>query len=114
MLCGIFRSLPEPGTLDVYAYEIDIGVIQGKAYGVVSLAATEFHNYGIVISEEIPCPTPLETVVLNGSTSGFPIQQFVRRWLHQTGKGLVFPEFTKFVLSHQSLFSCLRPCLSPF
>ena len=96
MLCGIFRSFPQPCALDVHPDIVAGRIPQGKVNGVLPLSAAEFHDNRPVIFEEGVPPMPFQRVV--------GPEHFLRAGLHEAADGFVFPEFPEFVLSHKLPF----------
>ena len=95
VLRGIFGSFPQAGTLDVHAYVVDIRVPEGQGYGVVSLAAAQFQDYGVAVAKHFGPPAALDGVGVQFELlgAGFFGQHGRCVRLQEAAEGLVLCEF---------------------
>ena len=92
VLGGVLGAFPEAGALDVHSDVVVLGEALGQGDGVLSFAAAQLEDYGVIIAEDFSAPVSLQRVVL--------VQHLVHRGLDEAAECLVFLEFTYLVLSH--------------
>ena len=90
---GVFRSLPEPGSLDIHADVVLVWKPLRQGNGVFSLAAAQFQHYRVAVVEHLFVPVAFQRMLL--------AYHLVHPWLDEAFECLVFLEFAYFVLTHK-------------
>ena len=86
MLFSVLRSFPKTGPLDIHAYIIEGRISLCQIDSIVSLAASKFKNYRLIISEEVSSPVPLQRMVAT--------KHLRCRRLHHAPERLILPELS--------------------
>ena len=95
MIFSIFGPLPQTCALDVHANIITRRIPLGKINRIITFAAAKFEDNRIVIAKESVSPIAFHRMIA--------AQHLRSSRLDHTPESLVFPEFSKLVLSHRLL-----------
>ena len=76
---GLRQATPHTGALDVDADIVDVTMRPGQSHGILSLAATQLKNDGVVVMEEVGAPTALQRKALGHDALIGILEQVVER-----------------------------------